>query len=335
MNAKELIGEQNENDWILKPEVHADQFSVKAGPLVRILKSEAIKPIIISYNNADKKAEEYQKSYKKWGSIEVYLTAFAAIVGSILLYISNNPESPNSNLEQMSINYINVIRISLLLVQAISLAGIASATNLLSKGKYFKKWMEERTKAEKKRIELFETVCGMRGVILPVEVRRNEIPLLLLQLEYFRRYQLEVQINYYRGRSKQHEVAANRWLTRGAYIVFLGTLAATITSSLTFYNDWINAFAIMGVITPILLGVQSKLSLINQDERNAIRYNITAEHLGKKQQKLVEIRQAASKNDLEYVHRFIKDVNEVISVEHKQWLEKTNKTGEENSTVEK
>jgi len=318
MNAQDAVGVQEPNDWILSPQEHADRLPKEAGPLKRILKSDAIKPIMETYDEADSKAQTHQNSYKKWGQREIYLTAAAAVIGSILLYISNNAASSTQ-----FVSVLPLLRKILVFLQALSLAGVAAATYMQRSGGFFKKWMLERTKAEEARFELFETVCGLRGVTLPISVQDNEIPLLPLQLEYFRRYQLEVQINFYKGRGKQHENAAARLLSRGAIIIFLGALAAAITSSVAEFGNWINAFAIMGVITPVLIGAQGKLSLLNQDERNAIRYGITLGHLRECQKQLEAARQAAEKNELGGVHSLITKVHEIISVENKEWKEQT------------
>lgn len=316
MNAQQAVGTQEANDWLLKPRAHADALPEEADPLKKILTSDAVTPIMECYDEADSKAQAYQKSYQKWGRCEIYLTVAATVIGSLLLYISDysaGSEKPADILHMPSL--------ILVLLQAISLAGIAVATYMQRSGGFFKKWMQERTKAEEARIELFETVCGLRETLQPVPIRENEIPLLPLQLEYFRRYQLEVQINYYKGRGKQHGVAAKRLLSRGAIIVFFGALAGAIASSATTLGNWVNGFAIMGVITPALLGAQGKFSLLSQDERNAFRYAITLDHLREYQKRLEIIRHTSENNEFEKVRNFIKSVHEIISVENKQWKE--------------
>jgi hypothetical protein len=82
--------------------------------------------------------------------------------------------------------------------------------------------MTGRARAEAERLKYFELATQ--------SVENSEsagIPLPLLQLEYFRRYQLDVQRAYYRKRRQNHKQATDKFLTLGAYAVGLGLILAS------------------------------------------------------------------------------------------------------------
>ena len=63
------------------------------------------------------------------------------------------------------------------------------------------------------------------------------------------------------------------------------------------------------LIAPILLTAQTNLSRLNQDERNAARYEITLGNLETKAAKLTDVREAALKGDDDTVHAFIAELD--------------------------
>ena len=65
--------------------------------------------------------------------------------------------------------------------------------------------MKERAIAELARVKLFNDLMEANE-----EPRNGELPLLPLKLEYFRRYQFDVQRRYYSGRADEHARAAGQ-----------------------------------------------------------------------------------------------------------------------------
>jgi hypothetical protein len=86
--------------------------------------------------------------------------------------------------------------------------------------------MNKRAESEIARIELFNRIVHTHETS-----QGDELPLLPLKLEYFRRYQLDVQRRYYRGRGEQHAAAlwrSNWWLIASLVITVASVLLAML-----------------------------------------------------------------------------------------------------------
>jgi arylsulfatase A-like enzyme len=167
------------------------------------------------------------------------------------------------------------------------------------------------------------------------------LPLLPLQLEFFRRHQLDVQRKYYHERGKQHaravwRASAVRWLA-----TLLVVMAAMPFIATFFGFDVGSWFATMGL--PVwgreldfqqrfflalstsgaaLQGWLAAMGLMNQDERNANRYAATASNLDALAERpLDEARVAAARDDSASVRTFIALAQEQISSEHREWVD--------------
>jgi hypothetical protein len=311
ITATEAIGEYQPQDWHLDPHSHAQRMAREAGPLQRILQDSCVRVILEQYEAGDAKAGEYQAKHKHYGLGEIYLGSAAAIIGAIILYLASGDGGEP-----------DLSRSVLLLAQGFCLAGAIALKYKLGHSAIYRQWQQQRTRAETTRIELFETVCGLAGYPVPPTVAENELPLLPLQLEYFLRYQLQVQLNYYHERGRQHAEAARRFVNIGTGITFLAAVAVSLAGLSTELGDWVSSSAIVGLVAPILLATQSSLSRLNQDEHNAARYAITHGHLLNLKKKSDSVRRAAAADNQDEVFRFIRSVNEVISVEHTEWIER-------------
>ncbi|KPJ90650.1 MAG: hypothetical protein AMJ53_13185 [Gammaproteobacteria bacterium SG8_11] len=310
MDAKTAIGEYEPEDWLLDPQQHAARMAPEAGPLQRILQGAAPKVIIEQYEKADAEAGKYQNDYKRIARLEIYLSSIAAIIGAIVLYLASEATSTS-----------DIIRQGLLLVQVLCIAGSVAAKYQIHSNNSFINWQQSRTAAETARIELFETVCGLRKDSPKETAQGDELPLLPLQLEYFLRYQLRVQLNYYNQRGEQHKKAARQYVTIGSAITFIATVGASLGGMAADFGDWVSVAALAGLVAPVLLAAQTSLSRLNQDERNAARYAITHRHLQNYEKKADTIREFANADNVDGVHAYIRSVNELISVEHKEWME--------------
>lgn len=80
--------------------------------------------------------------------------------------------------------------------------------------------MTARAAAETARLSYFEKVLSVW-----VDYQTSSIPLPLLQLEYFRRYQLDVERSFYRNRGTDHRKAAAKLLNLSSFAVALGSVA--------------------------------------------------------------------------------------------------------------
>lgn len=311
ITAAEAIGEYQPQDWHLDPRSHAQRMAGEAGPLQKILQGSRVQVILEQYEAGNAKAGEYQAEYKRYGRWEIYLGSAAAIIGAVILYLASGDGGEPG-----------LSRSILLLAQGFCLAGAIALKYKLGHSAIYRQWQQQRARAETSRIELFETACGLAEHPVPSSVAENELPLLPLQLEYFLRYQLQVQLNYYHERGRQHAEAARRFVNIGTGITFLAAVTASLAGLNTELGDWVSSSAIVGLVTPILLTAQTSLSRLNQDERNAARYAITHDHLLNLKKKSDSVHSAAEAGNQGEVFRFIRSVNEVISVEHTEWKER-------------
>lgn len=307
---EKLLGAPTPDDWKLEPEQHAARLDPKAAALKRVLEHSLIQAIMRRYDRYDEQAGVQQAVYKKNGSREIYLAAAAAILGGVVLVMNDA--------RNVSPAY-DYLRTGLLLLQLVCAAGVVGMKYLLQAGKSFQAWQKSRSQAETARIELFETACGLARDWQD-EQQAGDYPLLPLQLEYFIRYQLMVQVVYYDKRGKQHQAASKRYVGFGAIVTFIAAIAAGLGGLALEFIDTVSVASIAAMAAPVLLGMQTSLSRLNQDERNAARYEITHAHLEKLRGKSSDIRKAAADGDAATVHAFIRDVDQIISVEHSQWI---------------
>ncbi len=320
-HAQELLGEWDvTSDWKLEPLTHAQRLTEPALALSNILKHSAIQGIMVRFDDADKVANEQQQRYKTLGTWEVYLATGAALLGAIVLMMTDS---------SVQTVLTEGIRYALIALQLVSAAALIAVEFLQRQRNTYTRWQKARALAETARIELFETVCGLTERKWPEVNQPESPPLLLLQLEYFLRYQFGVQIAYYKERGAQHRMAAEKYVGIGAIITFFAALAAGALSTLQIFGDIVSIAALVALAAPLLLTAQTSLSRLHQDERNAARYEITFRHLQRAGDDMTDVRAAAAAGDITYVHQFIRRVNEVISVEHSQWLlqQQENETG--------
>jgi hypothetical protein len=166
-----------------------------------------------------------------------------------------------------------------------------------------------------------------------------------LQLEYFRRYQLDMQRRYYANRGAQHARAAGqtgRWQVQSVVLSGLAGIVAAaacfklglqsgleppdwlkiVSDPVSRLPDWTNkAVLATGIIASALFGASVSRSLMDLDERNASRYLTTAANLDFfSESDLAAARAAAAAGDADRVNAFVEEVQRLVSSEHQEWL---------------
>jgi hypothetical protein len=320
--AIDAVGAETSEDWQLRPELHASELKAAAGPLKRVLMRERLEQIIDAFNSADREALAAQARYKllsKAGAIASFASVSLAGI-SLLTVLGSVPSA---------------LLTGIAAVQGLLVITSFTCSLLLGQGRYFEVWMRQRAEAENARINLFRRVLSAEEPNRP-----NELPLLPLKLEYFRRYQLDMQRRYYTGRGAQHAAAVRRrwwwrvaaltliviagmpllWMFHGGDVLpnLLGNIL-TIVPPKTELTQRI--FLCLGLTGGALQGLLASYALLNHDERNAARYQDTARNLDDLASRpLDEARAAAAAGDSERVFAFAALVNEQISSEHREWI---------------
>lgn len=318
IKAKETIGKatKGDKDWIIEPTRHEKRYRESAPALAEVLSRSDINVTANEFENFDHNADKAQYKFKtaaKRANLAVLLTA---CIGSIVLVL--NGLELLSDSEKYSKTIFLVLGIGAIVVGGLGTMWLYQ----IQAGKLLENWMSKRAKAETYRLELFNLVSSVPGS----KDISSEIPLSLLQLEYFRRYQLDVQIAYYEGAGLRHSKIASKILSLSGIAVFLGTIATGLSGILGSVNPSYTGFAALGVISVALSTFAAVKEGISQDRRNAERYERTRQALVEIRRKLDDIRVAVAENNRKPMEMFISLVHEQISLEHRQWLKSADNT---------
>ena len=317
-DALSAIGEDSALDWQLQQETHALSLPPSAGALKRVLERDIFASAVEAYKTNDAAAISSRKQRVFYAGWAAALSFISIVCASILLVVFGLAPSATDPI---------VTTLSIIIGLSISLSFMLSLLE-----KWFdpaQKWMAGRAVAENARMRLFN-----EAVAAEEPVKANELPLLPLQLEYYRRYQLDVQKRYYEGRGAKHQSVV-RWSTGVRVVALVMVLVAGLpeVSSLAGYSstDWLGAaidpdletriFVGLSTIGAALQGWLAARLLMGLDERNAARYMSTAENLiALSGQPLEEARKAASTGDRKAVLGFVALVQEQVSSEHREWI---------------
>jgi hypothetical protein len=325
-SAQTAIGDDDDaSDWRLRPELHAAALPPEAAGLKRVLERAEIKDIVDRFRVSDAAAVSAQARYKFVGRLGLYAGTSATLFGALFLL----------PIEAWLHGTVHPV-VSAAQITALVVAFTAS--RWLAAAKPFDAWMKKRAEAEIARVELFDTIARAEE-----PVKSGELPLYPLKLEYFRRYQLDVQRRYYRGRGAEHDAAVwrnNMWL-KASFIItglsaVLGALAMLhvaaawglplpawiVERSSAIGGPEINRIILaLGVAASGFYGLGIARSLMDLDERNASRFLTTADNLEFLSQKeLPKAREAAIAGNSDEVLSFIGDVQKQISSEHQEWI---------------
>jgi hypothetical protein len=322
------VGDERSSDWKLDPLTHAARLPPEAGVLRRILEQPDVLAVMTRFNEADKKADSARRRYKRAAYLRLYAGVTATIIGAVFFLPLETWIGGTARSIPAALQY------GCLFIAFMAALWLARATP-------FDAWMTARAEAEIARINIFYRIID--GIETPGP---GELPLLPLQLEYFRRYQLDVQRRYYAGRGQAHARAAGwtrRWqmLSLGlsglaAAVAVIAGLEVVIDFGIPLPDwikaingavqphlpDWINkAVLALGVIASALFGASVSRSFMNLDERNASRYLTTAANLDYiAGEDLQEARTQAAEGLTEPVHAFVKRIQDMLSTEHQEWV---------------
>jgi hypothetical protein len=342
--AKETIGRaisaigphEAENDWRLDPSQHASALPSDADGLARILRGPAARRLMARFTEADGRAVRHERSYKRYGALSLILNTVAIMIGAFAIV-------GRSAMEQLAggSDWIQTWAPVVTVVEYAMVVGALIAAQIIIRMRPFEKWMRARGEAEISPMEFFRSVLDAEERLLP-----GEIPLLPLQLEYYRRYQLDMQLSYYLGRGEKHEIAASKRAARREVYAFISALSVSPLAVL--FLGWLDPEIggairglvqrgdtallgmpvvqeltfLSGMLAAALINAQTSISLLSQDQRNAARYTASFDNLSfLKREYLDSARDAAASGDREGVASFIDAAEEQISTELQEWID--------------
>jgi uncharacterized protein YukE len=140
-------------------------------------------------------------------------------------------------------------------------------------------------------------------------------------LEYFRRYQLDHQLAYYKTRRSGHRNSAERTLNISAGSVLMAAIASGAAGVLgALRSEWA-ALGSLAVFGAALQAFAAAREAIHQDRRNAERYDNTAQALQGLRERLDDVREGIAAGSTSVLGEYVGAVQDQLSLEHRQWLE--------------
>jgi hypothetical protein len=320
--AEVAIGEHSSDDWQIQPRGFPGQLEADAPALADFLSDSLYVEKAKQFEHADQLAVDYQNQYKKRAqnmSIGIFVAALATALLSIIAADPIDAIKPYLSHESVLL-LVSVNKIISLIAGLVIFAAsgwFIFNSQIISQLKLYDNWMENRAKAETARLLYFKEAAQN---LIHEQIENKQ--LLHEFCSFFRRYQLQVQQTYYQGRSQQHAVSLSRTAKISAIAAVIVTAFSGTSGFAEFFKPELISFAALGTIGIALTALASRRESINQDERNSMRYRITANVLGKVAEKYSSVQKAlANGQDPVILLHFVDAVHEQLSLEHRQWTE--------------
>ncbi|SCY94104.1 hypothetical protein [Paracoccus tibetensis] len=304
----EIVGGQSHT---LDLEAHSSMFQDHAPQLSALLERAGVQAVARTYSEFDRDAVEAAARYKIWmctANLAALITSCATAAAMSWALAVNDARWLQAGLLQNGDMLLGAIASSAAMTGAVSLY-------VLRHGRLLESWMAKRAAAESHRTAYFEEVVK-RAVAQPA-------PVALLALEYFRRYHFDVQKAYFLKRARQHERSGQKTVALGAVGAGLAALTSVVGLTSEYAQHVMGALTVNGAALGAFAIGREQLT---QDHRNSERYIRTYANLVELSRKLDDVRDAAQEGGAQAVLEFVMAVDEHISNEHRQWLEKTEAT---------
>jgi SMODS and SLOG-associating 2TM effector domain 1 len=301
------IGEGQPDDFVLAPTTHAAELAGKAPALAVLLRTAKIATLARQYERRDRDAGDAQGRFKDamlWANAAVLATG---AIGALIMV---------AGIVEQKFDDTDLWPLLLALGLGALVSGALASMWLfrVREGHLVEAWMTERAQAESARLEYFASLAKEKTSA------PSALPLGLLKLEYFRRYQLDVQLAFYDRRSRQHRQSADRTLALGGFAAALAAVAsgsAGIAASIE--APWA-ALAAFGVVGTALAAFAATREGVNQDRRNAERYGRTLSALEILRGRLDDVRAGVLAGSQDLLEEYVAAVHEQLSLEHREWL---------------
>jgi hypothetical protein len=306
-----VMGEGKTDDYILSPTSHAKEFEGKTPEIVEILKSRVVAATAQEYEDKDREALSAQQEFKRVFSRANGSVLATGVFIAILL-------ATGATASWLPAWLVKTLIVTMSLGSVITGALASKDLVAIRQGHLLESWMSKRASAETARMDYFEKI-----VESPIgSTAEQPFIMEMLKLEYFRRFQLDVQLAFYSSRGKDHREDAKKTLSYSSWAV---AGAAIATGSAGVLGSSVHtSFAAIGAIGTIFAGLSSFASMreaVNQDRRNAERYERTYGVLNDLNKKLDDVRNAVSNAGMDPLAKFVDAVHEHLSLEHRQWLQ--------------
>jgi hypothetical protein len=342
-DANAWIGTCHPNDR-LDFEKITQGLPAEAAILGNILKHERVRGLLRIRREASDAAGKAQKQFRLLSLAAVTGGAIAALSSGLLLYgagsgvtpapaavqtgappVTQPPATPAPQpsavaprVEPALVARINDNRTAIVVVQILGLFLSAIATGVLGSLKLVDAWGENRNKAEQLRREVFNEVLKQAQEVAPEPLTAaNPGNAISQAMEFFRRYQHELQITFYGGGSTRHGQTAIRltWITAG-----LSAVAAISGILGGLGGDALIMSAFLGIAVPILLSAAQSWRAMGRDGDKAAAYKKAKEALNMLALDLDVVRKKAAVADAAAVRAYFDSVHLVMTTENSAWV---------------
>ena len=309
LKAQEALGTEREEDYQIWPTQHAKELEARAPALAQILRSSKVQATADAFERDDQQAVAAQRTFTRTFIRANWMTWLTGACAALILATAALQQIIPGEAEKFVFLALGLASLVLGIVAAMDLTRIKDEQLLEA-------WMSRRAEAETHRLAYFEEVMKAPGAEAPAAV-----PLRLLKLEYFRRFQLDVQRLYYGKRSEDHKQDAQRSLAKSRWAVAGATALTGLAAVLAWGNTEAAALAAVGGILTGLSAFHTIREAVYQYRRNAERYERTARALNGEARRLDEVRKAVFEEGEIQLLAYVADVHEYLSVEHREWRE--------------
>jgi hypothetical protein len=304
----EAFGRPAQDDYRIQPTHHARALEDHVPEIAEILRHSEVQVVARQFEEDDERAITAQARFRQIAGRAGLAVISSAILAVTLVFLgafytdagTRNPGWP----------FLVAGSLGLILAWL----GTMWIHNI-REGALLTRWMESRARAESRRLQYFEAVTRPWSV-----AETSGLPVLQQQLEYFRRYQLDVQVAFYRVRATEHRLSGRRTLALSGWAAFLAGAATGLAGFLGAPYPPLASLASLAILGSALAAYAASRAAMNQDQRNAERYDRTRQALEQIESRLSEVRQAVAAGSRESLAGFVQAVHEQVSLEHRQWL---------------
>lgn len=305
-DAAGIIGAGSPGDYPLSPIEHAEHLKTSAPKLAALLTRSAPVGLAQQYADADAEALITERTFKRWVIRANWAVLATATVSALLMAVA---------LLGGTLGGLTQTTLILLAVIGVTTGGVASMSLFrVKEGRLLEDWMTARARAEAKRLSYFRYIVSLSEGPLDPELE-------LLKLEYFRRYQLDLQLGYYKARRSGHRNSAERTLSISALSVLVAAVASGAAGVLGALSSEWAALGSLAVFGAALQAFAAAREALNQDRRNAERYDNTAQALQGLRERLDDVRRGIAAGSTSVLGEYVGAVQDQLSLEHRQWLE--------------
>jgi len=213
---------------------------------------------------------------------------------------------------------VNENRTIIFFVQIAGLLMSAVAASVLASQNLVDRWAEKRREAEAQRREVFNEVLKLAQEAVPAPLPASDPTNAVRQaLEFFRRYQLDLQDTFYgRGRARSEKAAG----LLGWGTAILAGVAAVTGAIAGLGGAGLVLSAFLGIAVPILLSAAQSWRAVSRDTDKAAAYSKARKALQEIQLDLDEVRQKADRGDAAAVKAYVDRVHLVMATENDTWV---------------